>query len=363
MSLDSLYTKLRDYKKVIIYGAGYVGRIFYEWCMDQGINVESFVTSSQESVRKIEGIPVRVVTDISQEMDAVTVVAVKEPLSFELSKKAKAAGHKKVFRLDEKTIGRLEKRKNAKTLLRNQMMYPVRMDYSLENKKILVIAPHPDDEVIGCGGMLAMYGRNCDVLCVNSSGVKYEWNEECAEKIAEERVKEFYYVMSLIGIKHSWIAKIWGTPPMYDGISRNMNEYLLNFDVGLYDCIFVPHLMDGHREHRYVSTIVVPGMLRNSNVKESLKIMFYEVWSAMPDPDFYLDITDSKEKKSMYIEGYKSRRKGGYAKRILGLNRYRGIINERDYAEAFRVVTVDEYLHMTEKLEDGFLDYKCGFKF
>ncbi len=52
------------------------------------------------------------------------------------------------------------------------------------NKKILVVAAHPDDEVLGCGGTMARHGKNGDKVHivfmsngVNSRGnVKY--NEE-----------------------------------------------------------------------------------------------------------------------------------------------------------------------------------------
>ena len=30
--------------------------------------------------------------------------------------------------------------------------------------KILIVSPHPDDETIGCGGLLAKYGPQCDIL-------------------------------------------------------------------------------------------------------------------------------------------------------------------------------------------------------
>ena len=61
--------------------------------------------------------------------------------------------------------------------------------------KILLIAPHPDDEVIACGGFIAKYHNQIDVLCINSSGVKYKHDTLSAEEIAEMRCKEFEKTM------------------------------------------------------------------------------------------------------------------------------------------------------------------------
>ena len=33
-----------------------------------------------------------------------------------------------------------------------------------EKARILIVSPHPDDETIGCGGILAKYGSQCDVV-------------------------------------------------------------------------------------------------------------------------------------------------------------------------------------------------------
>ena len=49
-----------------------------------------------------------------------------------------------------------------------------------DSDKILIIAPHPDDEVIALGGFISKYHNQIDILCVNSSGV--ENKEKFAEK-------------------------------------------------------------------------------------------------------------------------------------------------------------------------------------
>ena len=44
------------------------------------------------------------------------------------------------------------------------------------------------------------------------------------------------------------------------------------------------------------------------------------------------------------IDSYVSRIKGKYALRMTGLNQYRGQLANTDYAEAFRIYDLDEYL-------------------
>lgn len=235
--------------------------------------------------------------------------------------------------------------------LRNQMMNKIKYESSSLIKstdKVLVIAPHPDDEVIGCGGIIAKYSSQIDVLCINSSGVKYEWNVESAEEIAQIRCDEFYNVMKLAGINKSYIAKIWGIPPMFEDIKSNINNYLKNINLKDYDVIFIPHQFDGHREHRFVGNYLVKKLLKKNGFKKDLKIVRYEVWGTLQAPNYYEDITNFVDKKRELIDLYVSRNKAHYADRILALNYYRAIIasfkDVNSFAEAFCVQSIQDYL-------------------
>ena len=214
--------------------------------------------------------------------------------------------------------------------------------------KILIIAPHPDDEVIGAGGIIAKYPSQTDVLCINSSGVKYDWNKETEEEIAQIRCDEFYNTMRHAKVNKSYIAKIWGIPPMFDSIESNFDNYLKNIDFKSYDIIFVPHKFDGHREHRFVGNYFVKKLLKKAGYKKSLKIARYEVWGTLQDPNYYENITDFVDKKRELIDLYVSRSKAHYADRILALNHYRAIVasfkDAKSFEEAFRVQSVKNYL-------------------
>ena len=235
--------------------------------------------------------------------------------------------------------------------LRNQMMaklYPIEHSSLIKPEyKLLIVAPHPDDEAIGCGGVIAKYPNQIDILCVNSSGVKYDWNKETEEEIAQIRCDEFYNVSKKAGINKSYIAKIWGIPPMFKQIKSNFNNYLSQFNFSDYDIIFIPHKYDGHREHRFVSNCLIKKLLKKSGYKKTLKIARYEVWEALNNPNYYEDITDFISQKEELINAYESRKKANYAKRILGLNYYRALIpfdSPEKYAEAFYIQEIKDYL-------------------
>lgn len=46
--------------------------------------------------------------------------------------------------------------------------------------KILIIAPHPDDEVLGCGGTIAKYASRGDLIsvCYVTKAYSPDWSSE-----------------------------------------------------------------------------------------------------------------------------------------------------------------------------------------
>lgn len=212
--------------------------------------------------------------------------------------------------------------------------------------KCLIIAPHPDDESIGCGGIMAKYGSQIDCICINSSGVKYKTDTKEASEIADERISEFHSVMSFFRIAHHWIFKIWGNPPHFDKIMAHTSEYLRTLDFKKYDYIFVPDRMDGHREHRFLTNYFIPQLIKKSRYNKRSKIVFYGVWSTVTGPNYFEDISQVIDKKVDGILLYKSRTKNvdNYAMRIKGLNYYYGLVSGVKYAEAYKVISINEYL-------------------
>ena len=211
--------------------------------------------------------------------------------------------------------------------------------------KCLVIAPHPDDETIGCGGIMLKYKSIFDCAVLASAGVGKDKTE--AEKLANVRIKEFLSVMKKAGIKNHWIFKTFGVPPMYRQIRKNLRNYFKTLDIKKYDYIFVPHPNDNHREHKYISRYIVKRLLRHNGYKRNLKICYYGIWTPLIGATHFEDITKFKDKKYDLLKIYKSQNKTVYYPDMAdGLNKYYGGLSHANmkYAEAFKVVSVKQYL-------------------
>lgn len=217
-------------------------------------------------------------------------------------------------------------------------------NFSMENMKhCLMVAPHPDDESLGGGGLLLKYADKFDCICMASSGVKTEFIG--AEERAERRLKEFDEVMKAYGIRSHWIFKTFGVPPMIDQIKSYFEQYCQVLDTLKYDCIFLPHPQDSHEEHLYITNKLFKRILKRKGYQPNLKIVFYEVWRPIAKPTYFEDITAFVEKKKEILNLYVSQQSSvSVLPHIIGLNMYRGAFNHSKYAEAFRVCDVSRYL-------------------
>lgn len=191
------------------------------------------------------------------------------------------------------------------------------------NDKICVLAPHADDEVIGCGGLLAKYGKQCDVILLTDGAFG---GDENIQKIRED---EFTKVMNFLKIENFSFMRAKDTRLIeaFDLFKKN--------DFSKYDYVVMPHPLDPHKDH-----VVVQAFFKKLKKKKGLKAktVYYEVWGAMSEPTNFIDISDVAETKRKSIEMYESQNNIDYAERILGLNRYRGMRHNVEFAEAYTII-------------------------
>ncbi len=193
--------------------------------------------------------------------------------------------------------------------------------------RALLLAPHADDESIGAGGTLAKYAENFDVICL-TNGIK-GLKTLSPNEAAKVREQEFLNAMQIANVKS---AKVLGIDDR-DVIAGY--DKLFKIDIKEYDYIFLPNLIDLHKDHKAVS-ILVKKLLENKEHKENIQIIFYEVWSALALPNRFVDISETISIKTKMLEAHKSQMAlRNYLPASVGMSEYRALMPNVKNAEAF----------------------------
>lgn len=217
-------------------------------------------------------------------------------------------------------------------------------------KKVLILSPHADDEILGCGGFISKYSKkghviNVLILTNANIGAPEKYSEKEISKIRAESRKANH----LIGTKNLFFENLpalnLNQYPMYK-ISDTINEYIANIKP---EIILIPSYNDINEDHKIIfkAAKVATRMNKKNNLK---KILSYEVLSETEwneneksfSPNYFLDLSKSEinQKIKSFLK-YKSQVKKFPHPRskegILYLSRVRGSQVFMKYAEAFKV--------------------------
>ena len=213
--------------------------------------------------------------------------------------------------------------------------------------KVLVIAPHPDDEVLGCGGTVRRHVAKGDevFLCIGTKAYTPEWSEE----FIQERAKEVERANSILGVKKTYFLDFpsvrLDTVPQ-----KEVNDALLKIVKEVNpEIVYIPHGGDLNQDHRllFAAALVASRPLPNSPVKQ---LFSYEALSETEwgneltpfIPNAYVDITNGIVAKKEAMAAYKSELREfphpRSLKAIEALAVKRGSEAGMEYAEAFMVI-------------------------
>lgn len=215
----------------------------------------------------------------------------------------------------------------------------------LDKKRGLVLVPHPDDEIIGTGGLLVKYGKNLDTVCISSSGIPSPDGKYSAQVRNKMRIDEWTEVMKRLNVNSTYINSTYGTDyPFIHKLNNCIKSIIDQIDLFQYDYIFIPGFLENHVEHRWLTYTFLPKLLKKKH-KKGLRIVLYEVWALLPRVNNYLDISDVIKEKIDVFQLYVSQLLYvDYDKRVEGLNRYRGLMASNvKYAEGYYNMSLIEY--------------------
>lgn len=219
--------------------------------------------------------------------------------------------------------------------------------------KILVIAPHADDEVLGCGATMAKACAKGDevfvLICTNASvGAPELFSAELIKQIRNEAVTAH----RLIGIKETFFldfpAPALDQYPRYK-MSNEISAVIRKIGA---DTVYIPHRGDCHKDHAIIHecAMVACRPLANCSVKH---VYAYETlseteWGEPVAADFFVPVkyitftNEEFQKKLDAMSCFKSQLYPFPASRSLeaieALAKYRGCTVSAVRAEAFEVI-------------------------
>mgnify|MGYP001348292782 CR=1 FL=1 len=206
-------------------------------------------------------------------------------------------------------------------------------------KRIVVLAPHPDDEIIGPGGtIIRAIDRGADVLTVYlTSGMPNEM---------AQRREETEAVAEVVGFQ----TKFLNMPAFHIQVdSESMSNLVDGIKSHSPDVIFIPFFLDDHDDHRRANELFWRAF-KSDLLPGGLEVWAYQVYSVLP-PGVVVDITDVSERKAEAIRGWPSQFKSrDWVHFSLGLNAFNSrFIKEKSdprFAEVFFVLPVQDYVDL-----------------
>lgn len=220
----------------------------------------------------------------------------------------------------------------------------------MKNKKrILIVAPHPDDETLGVGGTIAKHSKSGDeiFILIVSGHLPPLYDREEYEKT----VSEAYSAFNILGASKSKFLEI---PATLIG-DQPINEFNGKISSVVND--FNPHIVfcpypDRHIDHRLVfdSLMVATrpvGKGKNIELVAAYETLSETHWNAPhiePNftPNWVVDISDSIDTKVAALECYKSQISDFPGPRsieaVKSLAVFRGTQAGFAYGEGFHVV-------------------------
>ena len=217
-------------------------------------------------------------------------------------------------------------------------------------KNILILSPHADDEILGCGGFISKFSKqnyqiNVLILTNASKGAPEIYSSEEIKKLRNEAK----IANGIIGTKNLFFENLpalnLNNYPFYK-ITNIIDKYIKDINP---EIVLIPSINDIHDDHKIIFKASKVSMRLNKKTKLK-KILSYEVLSETEwneneksfNPNYFvtLDKSDINKKIKAFLK-YKSQVKKFPHPRskeaIINLSRVRGSQAFEEFAEAYRI--------------------------
>ena len=222
--------------------------------------------------------------------------------------------------------------------------------FNLKNQRLLVIAPHSDDEVLGCGGLISKVkneGGKVFVLIFNLGFEKDDTKES-----QEKRKNEVQEAMNVLKVDDYHLVhdqpdnnRDLDTEPLHSLIEVIESTSNVSLEKIAPTMVAIPTIFSHHQDHVHVHHACIAA-LRPISTPVSNIVLSYEApehsrWSASGvfEPNLFVEIDDVIENKIIAFNKYRSQIRPGSRDddSIRNQAKYRGQEVGKNLCEAFYV--------------------------
>lgn len=208
---------------------------------------------------------------------------------------------------------------------------------------VLVLAPHPDDETVACGGLIALLAdRGCRVHVVVVSDGASTAGRYGPGELRRRRRAETEAAVQVLGA-----AEVTFLDHPDGGLADRQEQVTADLQRLLGSerpqAVVVPWVGDGHPDHRAVAEALAAAELGSTDV------WCAETWTPLPATHL-VDITAVLDRKREAIACHTTAQHAMDLEAFLGLNRFRSLhgLRGQGAAEAFLVAGVDGFRRTLE---------------
>ena len=221
---------------------------------------------------------------------------------------------------------------------------------NLKNQRLLVIAPHSDDEVLGCGGLISKIKKEGGKVFVLIFNLGFEKDD--TKESQEKRKNEVQEAMNVLKVDDYHLVhdqpdnnRDLDTEPLHSLIEVIESTSNVSLEKIAPTMVAIPTIFSHHQDHVHVHHACIAA-LRPISTPVSNIVLSYEApehsrWSASGvfEPNLFVEIDDVIENKIIAFNKYRSQIRPGSRDddSIRNQAKYRGQEVGKNLCEAFYV--------------------------
>lgn len=228
---------------------------------------------------------------------------------------------------------------------------PIRAPFG---KSVLVVAPHQDDEAIGCGGALILQvrsGQDAAIVMLHDGADGHEDLGMSRRELTELRNEESRKAAKAAGLKEP--PRFLDHEKLADSVPAAAEQVGAMIRERKVDAVFVPFVLDAHPDHRWANVILAEALKK---VPWNVRVLGYEVWG-LCIPNVLVVIDDAIDDKMKMLASFPFANAAiDYAHSTKGLNMFHSRMlgaGQCRYAERFFELPREEYVRLVERIRDA----------